>query len=250
MSYVFAEALIYVFEDLLDDPEKTRWSDASFSRALKPNISSCLEQYLAAGGDRFTARSPPFTTNNGKLKYSAVLGILNDFEASTVQGVHLVTSKKDFGGQLEAKTTRLLRAERPKDATRFYHGSPEVDLQLLYVPPYHVPLQGQTNAYIFGFDTDPLGGHNFAPYPSWDAYDCWVIVSAALDMEAKERDEPSRRLLTLEAKLRRSVMETIPTPRTAQPPRNKYDLELGWHVGYDGQQTFSTTNKFIQLHYL
>lgn len=206
MAYTRGEAKTRIFTDLLDDPDKVRWDDASADRAIKPAISRCMNVYIAAGGDRFRTiqeviMGPVLAGLGypaGSFPWDLWWGVDNTEYAGGVQHVSFVHS---------SGIEEPLKAIRPQDARVKYTGTGTIKLQ-------HMGLfaVGTLDAHFL------LANPGTVPMNTWDAFDDWVCVTVALDMESREREKPSRRLEHQEARLRESVLGQINSPATARFP--------------------------------
>lgn len=160
-------------------------------RKLKSALCACLDDYVAAGGDRFNESLPTATT-------SGTAGLAAEYVR------HIVDVRVDNG----VSTYRLAEGDvgaggLPDETDR--------DLLLTVVRWFEPPQVPDPQ--------DLLMGTEVGAAPSWDAFDEWVCARAALDLGVKDKEGDRQAILAnLEARLRRSVMGAKRTPSSKPWP--------------------------------
>jgi len=200
MGYTLGEAKTRILTDLLDDPDKVRWDDAAVVRAVRPAISRCANLYVSHGGDKLRENATQdlgVTTPAGSFIWDAWVGS-SPSEWIGSRHVSLVHS---------SGVEQPLKAIRPQDARVKYTGSGTVKQSVMGKLVFPTVDADYLVSPSTG-DAGNVGG----------AFDDWVCVTAALDMESKEREKPSRRLEHQEARLREAALGQINSPATSRFP--------------------------------
>ncbi len=201
MTYTLAQARTRITTDLLDDKNGTRWDDTKVDRALTVALSQCLDAYSSEGGDRFLQDSGSVSTSSGV------------YDASSLNVLRVVNVSLIVSSTYEVP----LPAQLPKD--RFISDGSDQDIRLLYVERYALP---STTSH-------PLVGVGATAANSWDAFDDWVCVTAARQLELLDREQATRRLEEYEAKARASVLDHAPMHVNRRFPRRRPAGSYAWH---------------------
>lgn len=146
---------------LLDNTETTRWTNAQVDSALASALSSCIDGYIAHGGDHFDIETTGTTSaTDGSLSLSAL-------RANYI---------RDVGVTVGNVTTRVQK----KDAMRRgYADLVARTLRLVYVPVYLLPVDA----------THPLVGDGAKPAASWLAFDKCIVAEAAYELAIKDGEQ-------------------------------------------------------------
>jgi hypothetical protein len=182
MSKTLAQARTTVL-DHLDDELGDRWNTSQVDTGLRFALNLCQNDYVSGGGERFSLLLNLNSTSSGALDLSAQ---------------NPVSIK-----QVSVKSGERFWPIKPIDlADRNYNDNTVREIQVSYVPEFVLP----TNT------AHPLVGSGATAYRSWEVFDDWVCVQAAMFCSVKD-DELRQSLQALEATLRASVMmhERIPS---------------------------------------
>lgn len=161
----------------LDDQNATRWTSAEVQSALSSALSRCVNDYDAAGGDRFREEITGTSTTAG------VVSALSSIDVIAVQNVSVQMGN----------VWQRIRATRRADEDLVDAVVRTVRLQFVREPTLSTTLSNPllTNA--------------------WRAFEDWVVAEAALQCGIKDNDmRPGLEALT--AKAQNSVMSKLNTP--------------------------------------
>lgn|GEM_PF-2449397 len=206
MPYRISDAREQVLEHLDDESgaryaRETGANTESFrkvDRALRNALSSCVDDYVSAGGDRFNERIEVTTT--------ATDGIadLSDEKVGHIRGVRINSGSSLYridGGD-------VLAGGLPDAVAR--------DLTLTAVRRLELADVADPD--------DLLLGTTAGVARSWDAFDEWVCARASDALGAKD-DETRKALLRTLERCERSVMQHKRTPSSRPwPARSPSDL--------------------------
>jgi hypothetical protein len=186
------------FLDHLDD-DGTRWSTTQVDRALSLGLVQTLDDYASGGGDRFDLVES-LTSTSGVVDMSTKLPI-------SIRGISALVGTRYFPIRTVAIENRMV----PDTVTR--------TLQVRYTRGYTLP----TNS------AHPLVGVGATGANSWDTFDHWVCVRAALMATTKDF-EKREDLLALEQQLAGSVMtiNKIPGARPFPSTPKWYSTYIVW----------------------
>lgn len=165
MGMTIAEALTHIREDLLDDANSIRWTDAQLRRHIKSALSKCQTLYVANGGHRFTRTLTS--------------------QSVTSSGLDIVTA---LGSVVPVEITAVMRAD-----TNYRE-------PIEYIP-WHAALLYATETYTVDVQVVPLLEHDTTAATSealvaavtdapgtWDAFEEWVCARAAMEAARKDKD--------------------------------------------------------------
>ena len=194
MTLTLATARFTVLDHLDDD--NTRWSEAQVDRALSYALSQTLFDYASGGGDRFDV-TEALSTTAGSLSLATRVPIL-------IRGVSLLVGQRYFPLTQRPIEDRSIT----DDQTR--------SLQVRYVRAYALPTDS----------THPLVGVGATPALSWDGFDHWVCLRAAMFASTKDA-ELRNELVDQEARAASSVMTIAKTPTALPfPARLRYYSQI------------------------
>lgn len=182
-----AEARTLVAQDL-DDPNNRRWTTAQIDVGLQGALSSCLSQYITAGGNAFDLDLSVTTASTGIADLTSVAPIL------FIKTVQIVT------GSSPALTYTNVTPTRKGD--RFQTEPAVYTLALIYVRDYRIPTT----------TSHPLVGVGATEAASWPDFDQWVCAEAALRLGVKDNDKRPGLEAYME-RARKAVLERLNTPR-------------------------------------
>lgn len=170
--------------DLLDDPNNVRFSVARIDRALGSCITTCLADYIAAGGEAFDLEHA----------VSSVAGVvdLSALPLLTIRNVQVAETGNYFW---TLRPAQMVDRAQVDDVARA--------LRIELVRDYALPSD----------PAHPLVGVGATAAPSWRSFDEWVVAEAALLTGISDNDRRPG-LDMLAQKQRRSVLERIPTPKS------------------------------------
>lgn len=204
MAMTLAEARTDVLERL-DDEAGRRYAPSSnyakVDRALDVALSSCLDEYVSAGGDRFSEDVDVTTTAAGVADLSA-------YDPLHVSGVMLIPEGSTAYHPLQATD----RQARGLPVTTAY------DLRCVVVRRLAVPRD---------HSDQPLVGGSFAGARSWVAFDDWVIATAAQRLGTKD-DELRQAIVKDLAERRANVLSSARTPRALAWPDSRRPQWATW----------------------
>lgn len=177
-----------VVEDFLDDATNARWSTSQVDVGLAFALSACMNDYIAAGGDRFDTTLATTTTSAGVVDLSSV-------DPSKIQGVSLLLGTRNF------PITEVAYEERGVDDAVVRN------ITIRYVKSYVLP----TNT------GHPLVGSGATSAKTWLAFDHWICAKAALYCAIKDA-ESRPELATLERDARENAIFTASIPKSLPFP--------------------------------
>jgi hypothetical protein len=197
MPLTLAQARTRLLTDYLDDVQGTgsRWdpdSDGSrLDRHLKPALSTCLMDYAANGGDAFDEETEVTTSAaTGSVALTSLTPLL-------IKAVRI---------EMTSDTKILIPAASPRASV--VADRTARDCHVTFVRNLTFP----TNASHY------LVGTGATAANTWDAFDEWVVVRAAV-LARQIEGEPLGTLETIEAMMRSSVLTRSNSPRSREPPR-------------------------------
>ena len=160
MDGTTTEQAIADVRSYIDDRQGRRWDRQQVVRALHSALSSCLERYARAGGDRFEREIE--VTTDGADGVSLVA-----YEPIAIRRVLAVTSSG----------TAPIHGADP--GLRGSYDTQSRDLIIRYVPH---PLLPQD-------DTDPLVSSLAGDQRPWPAFERWVCMRAGLELGITDKDQ-------------------------------------------------------------
>lgn len=205
MTLTLAQARTVVLDHLDDDG--TRWSTTQIDTALALGISQCLTDYTSAGGDRFDTIESFTTTSAGVIAMTAKNPVL-------LRGLSLQVSRRFFPLQQTSPEERWVSDDTVRT------------VQVRYVKTYSLSATAG----------DPLIGVGATAAQSWDAFDHWVCMKAALFCSIKDADGRPE-LAAAEAAMAGSILTTsrIPSAVPFPGPLRIYSSFLSWFWVRDTQ---------------
>lgn len=198
MTLTLAQARTVVLDHLDDD--NTRWSTSQIDTALGTALSMCLTDYITNGGDRFEIEVDTTSTSSGVVDLSA-------YNPIKINGVSILESNRYFP----------ITASKTEE--RVIHDNTVRTVQIRLTRTLSIPTMG----------TYPLVGVNSTAANSWDAFDQWVCVRAAMFCAIKD-DDILNACSRMEQMLRTSVL-TLPRIPSARRLPKKQQWLSGW-IGY------------------
>lgn len=201
----------------LDDESGERFARATGSntesftkidRALRSAQSRCLDDYIAAGGDRFDEQVDVTTEDDGTVS-------LAGYDNPSIRGVMVVPDSDGSMYPIEPgdKMSRL----DPDDVER--------DLKVTLVRRFTIPDPVD--------EDDLLMGQTAGVARSWDAFDHWVCARAAIQLGIKD-DELRRALVATADDLKASVLgqrrtpSYLPWPTAGLRRQRSFSRDLRW----------------------
>ena len=168
------------------DDDATRWSNAEVDRALEVAISSCMDEYLAAGGKHFHYELDVTADSSGHYDLSA----LNPLDIDGVSNLR---------GSTYYPLPRAARADVRRE------NASAVSLKIIFVQTFAFPTT----------TSNPVIGDSVAP-PTYKAFEEWVCVRAAQGLAVKD-DEVLQSLDREEERLRRAIFGRLKVSRHGRP---------------------------------
>lgn len=189
-----------VVEDHLDDASNARWTTAQIDVALQMALDQCLNDYITAGGERFDTLVSITSTTGGIVA-------LTSYDPLVIQGVSVLWGNRYYP----------IQASRPEE--RGLADGTARTVQVRYVPRMTIPTT----------TSHKLVGTGATAYNSWDAFDHWVCVHAAMFCAIKDA-ELRQELMALENRLGSSVLNHARMPKQRPFPRayGMYGDHLKW----------------------
>lgn len=188
--------------DHLDDPRGVRFNKAGdyvrIDRKLRSAQSSCLEDYVVEGGDRFDeAVSVDTSADDGTAQLAA-------YDPLHVRAVLLQPDDTD--------PSTLVPLD---EGDRTVRGSPDTSartLSVIIIRRFAIPNPADAS--------DLLMGTVAGAARSWAGFDEWVCAVAAKELGTKDM-EGSSRMGELVAEKRESVLRHVRTPRSEPWPSRR-----------------------------
>lgn len=174
--------------DFLDDVINARWSTSQVDVALAYALSACINDYVAAGGDRFDTTLATTSTSAGIVDLSSV-------DPCKIQGVSILLGTRNF------PITEVSYEERGLD------DGVARSITIRYVKSYVLPTS----------TGHPLVGAGATAAKSWMAFDHWICAKAALYCSIKDA-EARPELATLEKDARENAIFTANIPKSLPFP--------------------------------
>ena len=202
MTLTLAQARAVTLDHLDDNDSEdpnARWSNAQVDVGLALALSSCLSDYVSEGGDRFDLELSASTTS-GALDMSS-------YSPLYIRGMTMLYGNRYW--PLEA-----LRAE-----DRGIQDADTKSLQVRYVREYALPTT----------TTHPLVGVGATAANSWDAFDHWICIRAAIHCSIKD-DDLRATLTTQEEAIRTTVLlrPKLPSAVAFPKPTSYYSRSYGY----------------------
>jgi hypothetical protein len=195
-----------VVEDFLDDPTNARWSTSQIDVALAYALSSCMNDFVAAGGDRFDAVLTTTTTSAGVVD-------LSSYDPVKIQGVTVLIGSRYF------KLTEVPYEERGiEDAT-------VRNINIRYVRSFVLPTSSNTGHGIVSVSGTSA--------KTWLAFDHWICARAALYCATKD-GESRPDLANIEKEARENAIFTTAIPKALPFPTQPHWFS-NW-LGYAWKQ--------------
>lgn len=203
-STSLADARTRVSSYLLDDPNQVRWAQTEVDSALKYAVSACLMAYATAGGRRFALEVEKTSTSSGVLSMATEDPLV----------IHAIMLNVN-GWRERVRQIEHSEREVNDDTAR--------TLSVLYTPQPPFPSNS----------AHPLIGDGATAYPTFPAFDEWVMRVASLNLLPK--DDVNVAGMTAERdRFEALCMMGIETPSTVDFPRdNRRYPYLSW--SYIGQ---------------
>lgn len=191
---------------LLDNTETTRWTNAQVDSALASALSSCIDGYIAHGGDHFDIETTGTTSaTDGSLS-------LSNLHANYI---------RDVGVTVGNVTTRVQKKDTMR---RGYADLVARTLRIVYVPVYVLPVVAD----------HPLVGDGAKPAASWLAFDKCIVAEAAYELAIKDGEQARiDRLERFAKKKHDEAFIHTSNPRSSEWPRPERsavieDLQWTW----------------------
>lgn len=191
--------------NLLDDPNKVRWSDAVIDISLQAALSQCLSDVVMAGCDVFDQEVSVTTDSTGLASLTGPL--------LAVRTVQVATAPNNF-----YTVAPIVRRER----------------QLLEAAVRNLVVEVVPDFQISTTSTHPLVGAGATAAATWPAFDQWVCAEAALLNGVFDNDS-RKGLERMRDGLRKSAMDRINTPFSRPLPDADYSSSwISWwnRLGY------------------
>ncbi len=181
------------------DDDATRWTDAEVDRALEVAISSCMDEYLAAGGRHFHYELDVTTDSSGH------------YDLSTLNPL-------DIDGVSNLRGNRYYPLPRTARADVRRENANALSIKIIFVQTFAFPTTV----------SNPVIGDSVAP-PTYKAFEEWVCARAAQALAVKD-DEVLQSLDREEERLRRGIFARLKTSKHRRPRlRNVWWSNwLGW----------------------
>lgn len=189
-----------IVADHLDDASNDRWSTTQIDRALAQALSACVDDYLAAGGDRFDEILDTTSSTAGVVDLSSVDPIV-------IKGVSMLQGAQYW----PIKAVRLEEKNIVDDSAR--------SLQIRYVRKFVLPTT----------TSHDIVGNGATSANSWIAFDNWICAKAALLCAVKDA-EARQELRTVEQDIKESCLKHTRVPKSVQFPvrRGYYSSWFGY----------------------
>lgn len=185
----------------LDDADQDRWSDAQVDKALAYALSACQDEYLTSGGERLDLSASVTSNTSGE----ADLATLNPVD---IKNVNMV-----IGG-------RYWPIEPVRISDKNVIDGEAKTLEIKYVPKLVLPTT----------TTHPLVGSGATQYNSWDQFENWICLKAALFCSIKDaEDRPEIKFLMEEARAGCLSHPRIPKALPFPTPFSYYSQWYAWY---------------------
>jgi hypothetical protein len=185
----------------LDDDQKDRWSDAQIDKALAYSLSACLDEYLTAGGERLDLVTTQSSNTSGEAD-------LSTFNPLDIKNVNLVIGSRYWPIQPVTIGDKNVNDGEIKT------------LEIKYVPKLVLPTT----------TTHPLVGNGATAYNSWDQFENWICLKAALFASIKDaEDRPEIKYLEQEARSGCLSHPRIPKALPFPLPSGYYSKWYAWY---------------------
>lgn len=199
MTLTLADARTVV-ADHLDDASNDRWSSSQIDTGLSFALSQCIDEYLSSGGDRFDELLDTTSNTSGEVSVSTQ-------DPLVIKGVTMLQGSRYW----PIKAFPVEQKNIIDDTAR--------TLQVRYVRRFNLPTT----------TTHKIVGNGATAGNSWDAFDHWICIKAAIFLSAKDAD-PRPELHKIAEDLRYSVMSHTKVPRSVPFPtaRPYISKSYGW----------------------
>jgi hypothetical protein len=189
-----------IVEDFLDDNTNSRWSVAQIDTALGYALNSCLNDYLAGGGERLHEIVNVSTDALGKAD-------LSSYNPNFIAGITLSVGNREF------------RIPEVSWEERGLNDSQIRPLSIRLLRTFSIP---STTSH-------PLVGVGATGAKTWPAFEHWVCIRAALFCSTKDaEDRADLQRLESEARDNALVLPAIPkaVPFASKP--HWYSVWFSW----------------------
>lgn len=217
MTLTITQARV-VLADHLDDASNIRWSTTQLDTALGYALSSCLTDYVAAGGDRFDEEVSATSTTAGVVD-------LSSYDPIAIKSVSMLIG------------SRYWPIPEGRVEQRIMHDTDARTLQIRLVRNLSLSTTAGDKLLSYG----EAGARTAVP--SWDAFEHWLILRAALFASAKDA-EARPEIARLEERAAASVAAMPRTPKAMPFPRRRglYSQLFGF-VWQHGAQDMQITKR-------
>lgn len=189
--------------DLLDDPNAVKWSSTTIDISLQAALSMCLSDAVTAGCDVFNTEIAATTSSAGLATLTGPILAIRAVQVNTGSGAFFSLAP-------------VLREERclTEQAVR--------TLAIEVVKDYQIPTT----------TSHPLVGEGATASATWQAFDQWACIEAALLCGVMDNDQ-RRGLEKMREAYRMSVMDRINTP-FSRPLPDADSSRMSWwdRLGY------------------
>lgn len=200
MPMTVADAITRARDDILDDPDSDRWSDAEIKRHLEAALDDTFQEYVIAGGDMFTRQTEALSSSSGTIDTSSI-------DVGQILGVSV-----KFGSRYYPIKPGRFRDKQYND---------DNTVRTMTIEYATLPQVGS------GTTTNPLvADSSDGQLNSWRAFEELVVVRAAMSMAEKDGRVPSG-LRQREQRILGNVMMKASKPATRQFP-----LRAGFYGSY------------------
>lgn len=205
------DAVTRIHEDLLDDPNKRRWSDTQVMRAIRAAHDKCILEYLQKGGSRLRRIDQLTTDANGEAT------LVGGYQPEHILWV--VRSEGEIREELEPVAY--------KDVVLFDDAAGSV-LEVCY--PNVTPIASLTPSAGTKLITVPVGTGSVDAEGGLYSLEDWIVKRAAAELAVKDVARyPVLKDVALEAK--RVALDPLPTMVAGGfdgTPRYSQDYRWTW----------------------
>lgn len=211
MTMTVAEAITRARDDILDDPDSDRWTDAEVKRHLEAALDDTFQEYVIAGGDMFNRQTEALSSSAGTIDTSSI-------PIGQIIGVAVKFGSRYY----PVKPSRFRDKQYNDDST-----TRNVTIEYATLPV--VGSGTTTNPLVADSSDNQLN--------SWRAFEELVVVRAAMSMAEKDGRVPT----ALERRERRiigNVMLKASKPVTRRFPDKSgfYGDYLYWYYDHENDQ--------------
>lgn len=207
MAMLLSEARTIV-ADHLDDASNDRWSSSQLDNGLKYGLASCINEYIAGGGDRLDKVLATSTDANGVVDLSSV-------DPQKIKALAMVVG------------TRFYPIVECEYEERALNDGQIRSVQIRYVPSFVLPT-GASTAIV------SISG---TAAKTFDSLEQWICARAALYCSVKDaEDRPELR--RIEQEIRDTVLSYPTIPKTLAFPERPhwYSNWFNWSWKADEQK--------------